>query len=86
MSALLAGFPVVGGRQGHAICYVRLVLVNGVLKLKYANSWGVWGDFGYGYDSLDLMAANIKSYGAWALRSVRIDRPEILKLVQGFYA
>jgi hypothetical protein len=85
VSALLAGFPVVAGRRGHAICYVRLVLVNGVLKLKYANSWGEWGDEGYGYDSLELLAANIGSYGAWALRSVRIDRPEIIKLIEGFY-
>ena len=69
VSALLRGFPVVYGRKGHAICGIRPVLRNGVWHIKYANSWGKWGDNGFGYDSERLLSnSTIRSYGAWAPR------------------
>lgn len=68
ITALLRGYPVVYGRDGHAICAVRPSYKNGKLYVKYANSWGNWGDNGFGYDS----EAKIRSGASWAfaLRSV----------------
>lgn len=67
VSALLEGFPVCYGRAGHAICGVRLVKRDGQWTIKYANSWGNWGEAGYGYDSESYISNAIQSYGAWAL-------------------
>jgi hypothetical protein len=72
ITALLRGYPVVYGRQGHAICAVRPVIRNGRLYVKYANSWHhSWGDHGFGYDS----ESQIRQGAQWAfaLRSV-VDR------------
>ncbi|GIV51768.1 MAG: hypothetical protein KatS3mg038_2289 [Candidatus Kapaibacterium sp.] len=43
VSALLRGHPVIVGRDGHAICYVRPTYRRGALSVIYANSWGQWG-------------------------------------------
>lgn len=71
ISALLLQMPVVVGRQGHSICYCRPMYRNGPLVAKYANSWGNWGDQGFGYDTLNQirMSAN----WAFALRSVVVN-------------
>lgn len=67
ITALLRGYPVVYGRSGHSICAVRPVFKNGRLFVKYANSWGDWGENGFGYDS----ESTIRSAGwAFALRTV----------------
>lgn len=68
ISALLNQHPVVVGRSGHSICYCDPVYDGGSLLVKYANSWGDWGENGYGYDSLRM----IRSSASWAfaLRSV----------------
>lgn len=68
ISALLSGHPVVVGRAGHSICYCRPIYKDGRLVVKYANSWGDWGDNGYGYDSMSM----IRSSASWAfaVRSV----------------
>lgn len=73
-TALLRREPVVVGRQGHAICYVRPAYRNGRLGAIYANSWGAWGfgagnhSSGFGFDSANLVA---QSAGwAFAIRSV----------------
>lgn len=50
-SALLENKPVVFARAGHCIMGARLVYENGQFVVKYANSWGAWGDNGYGYDT-----------------------------------
>lgn len=73
ITALLNHHPVVVGRAGHSICYVRPMYRKGSLVVKYANSWGNWGDGGYGYDSM----GNITSSARWAfaLRSVIV--PEV---------
>lgn len=67
-TAILLGFPVVYGRSGHAICAVRMVLVNGTIKWKYANSWHEsWGDKGFGYDSESMIRSG--AYYAFAIRT-----------------
>jgi len=71
-AAVFYDFPVVYGRDGHAICAVDLVYRNGDYYIKYANSWGKWGDKGYGYDKASYIARSVSSYGAWALRSIDV--------------
>jgi hypothetical protein len=70
MTALFNQHPVVVGRAGHSICYCRPMMRSGKLVVKYANSWGEWGDAGYGYDSTGM----IRSSAGWAfaIRSVTI--------------
>lgn len=68
MSALLNRHPVVVGRQGHSICYCRPLYRSGSLVAKYANSWGNWGDNGFGYDTLRQMS--MSAGWAFACRSV----------------
>ena len=62
--------PIVVGRQGHSICYTRPMRRNGKRVFKYANSWGNWGDNGFGYDS----ESQIRQSANWAfaLRSVTV--------------
>jgi hypothetical protein len=62
ITALLNQHPVVVGRAGHSICYTRPMYDSGSLVVKYANSWGDWGDKGFGYDSMGL----IRSSASWA--------------------
>jgi hypothetical protein len=53
LTALCKNHPVVIGREGHSICYLRVMLRNGRLVVKYANSWHErWGDGGFGYDTV----------------------------------
>ena len=70
-TALCLRYPVVVGREGHSICYVRLMTRNGRLVVKYPNSWGSWGDVGgendefaggFGYDS----ESQIRKSANWA--------------------
>lgn len=68
VSALLFHEPVVVGRSGHSICYCDFLYKDGEPMVKYANSWGDWGDKGYGYDTLRSIKAS--SGWAYALRSV----------------
>ncbi len=72
ITALLMGFPVCYGRKGHSILGVRLVFRNGKPHIKYLNSWGNWGDEGYGYDSESFVSGSIRKYGAFAVRSVHV--------------
>lgn len=72
LTALLKGYPVVVGRQGHSIVYLRVMFRNGRLVVKYANSWDEsWGDEGFGYDTEQQfrMSAN----WAFAVRAVVTD-------------
>lgn len=69
------GDPVVVGRAGHSICYLRPTWRDGWLY-GYANSWGRWGSAwgtlpsGFGFDSMRL----IQSSASWcfAIRSVKV--------------
>ena len=62
-SALLLGFPVAYGRSGHAITAVDLVTPT---TMRYANSWGNWGDEGFAVESINRVNYG---YGAWAIRA-----------------
>lgn len=62
VTALLNQHPVVVGRSGHSICYCDVVYQSNSLLVKYANSWGDWGENGFGYDS----AGMIRSSASWA--------------------
>lgn len=69
-TALVLGHPVVVGRQGHSICYTRLMRRSGKLVVKYANSWHErWGDKGFGYDSESQL--RMSAGWAFAVRAVR---------------
>jgi len=64
VSALLQGYPVVYGSNGHAVCKVRHLNEN---EGEDLNSWGPeWGDGGFGVWA-SYRAVNWQ-YGAWAVR------------------
>jgi len=67
-TCLLKHGPVAYGRQGHAILAVQC-LPKG--KIKYANSWGDWGDKGYGIDNISAVNWG---YGAWCLRTAKLPQ------------
>jgi len=63
-TALLKGFPVVWGSDGHAKCAVEVLSTTTFL---YLNSWDYsWGDSGFGEERFSRVNWG---YGAWALRS-----------------
>jgi hypothetical protein len=67
-TALLLGFPVVFGWQGHS-CVLTQLLTTTVAE--YCNSWApTWGDEGFG--QIKLSSVNF-GYGAWALRTAIIN-------------
>jgi len=68
VTALLCGHPVVVGRSGHSICYCDIVFQDGSMFAKYANSWGAWGENGFGYDSLRMIRSSAN--WAFALRTI----------------
>lgn len=49
--ALFHGFSIMYGRAGHAIHGTDVVLRNNTWYCKYDNSWGNWGENGFGFDS-----------------------------------
>jgi hypothetical protein len=61
-SALLLGYPVYFGYPLHAIVATELITPT---RIRYKNSWGDWGEDGFG--ELDLDEA-VMSYGAFAFR------------------
>jgi hypothetical protein len=75
LTALANRDPVIVGREGHSICYVRPRYDKSTFTVDYSNSWGSWGfglgtfDNGFGRDTL----AQIKKSAqyAFALRSVK---------------
>jgi len=50
-SALINGFTGIVGRSRHCVPYVYLDYDGNSPYASYANSWGNWGDKGFGYDS-----------------------------------
>lgn len=79
ISAMLDDFPVVYGRSGHAIAGVTPIYRNGVWYVKYANSWGKWGEVGennlqmFGYDSESFLSNQVRYYKAWACRTIKLS-------------
>ena len=70
-SALLKGFVVVFGWDGHSCVFTRLLSPT---KAEYANSWGAWwGDAGYGI--LDLDSVHF-GYGAFAVKTTTHATPD----------
>lgn len=78
ITALLRGYPVVYGRDGHSICAVRPTYRSGRLYVKYANSWGNWGEAGFGYDS----EAKIRSGANWAFALRTVVEPKVAVAVE----
>jgi len=70
-TALLLGFPVVWGYSGHSILAVGLKDEDTII---YLNSWGNWGDGGFGTARARSI---VWGYGAWAVRSVLIPSDEL---------
>jgi len=67
VTCLLLDRPVSYGRSGHSICGVALVWRNNRWYIMYHNSWGNWGDQGFGYDSL---SGRLLGYGCYAPMSI----------------
>jgi hypothetical protein len=81
-SAVQLSMPVVFGvfwsGGGHAITAVGLKNIDGVWNLEFLNSWGAdWGDHGFGFLT-EKQCSGIKSFGAFAIRSVTIPNDEDL--------
>ena len=79
VTGMFNGFALVYGRAGHAICGVVLVKSGKVYYIKYANSWGKWGEVGenglqmFGFDSESYVTNSFPSYGAYLIRTVRLS-------------
>jgi hypothetical protein len=65
LTALVKRQPVVVGRAGHSICYLRPRWSNANgYTIDYPNSWGKWGfglgrfDYGYGRDTMRLISSS----------------------------
>jgi hypothetical protein len=75
MTAGLRGHPIVVGRAGHSILYLRPVWNNNAWLWLYVNSWLRWGqamaghDHGFGFDSERLWRSS--AGWAFAVRSIR---------------
>lgn len=78
-SALCSGHPVMVGREGHSILYLRSMVKNGALIVKYVNSWGSWGDKGFGYDTV----SQITKSANWAVAIRSVIMPDLTKLKAG---
>lgn len=69
------GHPIVVGRSGHSICYLRPSLKSG-RGFLYVNSWGSWGfgagghAAGFGFDSARMVSSSANY--AWAVVSTTI--------------
>lgn len=73
MSALLNGFCGIVGRSGHCVPYVLPEEYEaGGFCACYANSWGDWGDEGFGYDSERVL----RSIDCYVLLDV-VTRPDL---------
>jgi hypothetical protein len=70
LTALLRHYMVVYARAGHCILAVTPIFEDGRFVVKYHNSWGRWGDNGYGYDSERAVKSGLP-YGFFAIRTVR---------------
>lgn len=63
-SALMLGYTVSYGRRGHSIMGVEVIDEK---SFRFVNSWGDWGDGGFG---VERFSGINWGYGAWAVRVV----------------
>jgi hypothetical protein len=77
VTALLKGYPCVGGRNSHCVCHCRPAWDDGIVSI-YCNSWGPWQSEmqiatgmakGFGVDGRGKIET-MTSRGAWCIRSV----------------
>lgn len=74
-TALLLGFPVIFGWNGHSCIFTHLL---NTTTAQYCNSWSPqWGDKGFG--ELRLSSVNFQ-YGAFAIRTstIHVSPPEVV--------
>ena len=82
ISCLLSGHPVVVGREGHSILYLRPVISKGRMLVKYVNSWGNWGEGfgtlagGFGYDT----QSQFEQSARWAFAARSLVVPTWLQI------
>ena len=78
-AALLGNNFINYGRDGHAIASIFPQKSRGNWVFGYANSWGQWGDGGFGYDSL----GKIRNCTGYAIQSVTtFDQAEPVVLAE----
>jgi len=65
-SCLLKGHVVVFGWSGHSVAFTDMISPT---KGRYINSWGNWGDQGFG--TLNFSSVNF-GYGCWAIRVAKL--------------
>ncbi len=70
VSALLQGYDIHAGYSGHAVIFNRYKKRG---KVEFKNSWGNWGDDGFGELSLSKIYF---PYGAYAYKNCRVWTPE----------
>lgn len=68
-TAIFLGFGVVYGRARHCICGWQIVQDGGRWLLKYKNSWGQWGENGFGYDSESYLSGGPNGF---AIRTITV--------------
>lgn len=69
-SALFHGFSIMYGRSGHAIHGVDIVKRGSQWYCKYDNSWGNWGENGFGFDSESYLKRSRGYQWAYAFQSI----------------
>lgn len=72
MTGLLGHHLIGYARDSHCILAVTPIYEDGGYILKYKNSWGQWGDNGYGYDSRRKVESGLRTYGAISCRGVLV--------------
>ena len=66
VSALLAGYDIHAGYTGHSVTFNRFMKRG---RVRFKNSWGNWGDNGFGELSVDKIYF---PYGAYAYKNARM--------------
>jgi hypothetical protein len=69
-SALFWGYDILYGRSDHAIHGVDVVKRGSDWACKYDNSWGQWGDQGFGYDTLSYIQRTGAASAAYAFQTM----------------
>jgi len=78
VSCYLNGYGIVRGSKSHATLIVEITPDKEII---IANSWDYsWGDQGFGvWDTYNQAVNGIRQYGAWGLRTARVDFEALYK-------